>query len=111
MNRVPVASAVSSRQAEVAEFRRAFENEAMFRGWYDRSLPRVYAYLATADTAKVLSEMEASLAQHEMLAQTLPLVDRLYDPVRHTARFAEVVRKSGLEGRGLTGPMGGRPAK
>jgi len=74
-------------------------------------LSRVYAYLATADTAKVLSEMEASLAQHEMLAQTLPLVDRLYDPVRHTARFAEVVRKSGLEGRGLTGPMGGRPAK
>src|SRR6185503_3623943 len=47
MNRVPVASAVSSRQAEVAEFRRAFENEAMFRGWYDRSLPRVYAYLAS----------------------------------------------------------------
>lgn len=74
-------------------------------------LSRVYAYLATADTAKVLSEMEASLAQHEMLAQTLPLADRLFDPVRHTARFAEVVRKSGLEGRGLTGPTGGRPAK
>ena len=72
---------------------------------------RVYAYLATPDTAKVLSEMEASFAHHEIIAQTLPFVDRLFDPVRHTARFAEVVRKSGLEGRGLTGPTGGRPVQ
>ena len=72
---------------------------------------RVYAYLAIPDTAKVLSEMEASFAHHEIIAQTLPFVDRLFDPVRHTARFAEVVRKSGLEGHGFTGPTGGRPVK
>lgn len=71
---------------------------------------RVYAYLATTDTAKVLSEMEKALERREILAQTLPFVDRVFDPVRHTTRFAEVVRKSGLEGRGLTGRYGGRPA-
>jgi serine/threonine-protein kinase len=70
---------------------------------------RVYAYLATADTAKVLSEMEEAFARGEIIAQTLPFIDRLYDPVRHTARFAEIVRKCGLEGRGLTGRYGGRP--
>ena len=71
---------------------------------------RVYAYLATPDTARVLTEMEEAFARREILAQTLPFVDRLYDPVRHTQRFAAIVRKVGLEGRGLTGRYGGRPA-
>ena len=73
-------------------------------------IARAYAYLATADTAKVLSEMEAGLARRELVAQNVPLVHRMFDPLRHSARFAAIVRKSGLEGRGLTGPNGGRPA-
>jgi RNA polymerase sigma-70 factor (ECF subfamily) len=47
MNRVGVASTDASRQAVVAEFQKAFESEATFRAWYDRTLPRVYAFLAS----------------------------------------------------------------
>jgi eukaryotic-like serine/threonine-protein kinase len=71
---------------------------------------RVHAYLATDDTAKVLDEMEAALSKREIIAHMLPFHDRLYDPVRRSPRFAAVVRKAGLEGRGFTGPNGGRPA-
>ena len=69
---------------------------------------RVYAYLLT-DTARALSEMEEALERREMLAQMMPFVDRIYDPVRGSARFAAVVRKAGLDGRGITARYGGRP--
>jgi serine/threonine-protein kinase len=71
---------------------------------------RAWAYLATSDTARALSEMEAALATREIIAQSIPFADRLYDPVRQSARFAAVVRKAGLEGTGVTRPNGGRPA-
>ncbi len=70
---------------------------------------RVYAYLPI-DTAKALSEMELSIARHEILPHAVPLFDRVYDGVRKSARFAAIVRKAGLEGRGITGPNGGRPS-
>jgi hypothetical protein len=70
---------------------------------------RSFAYLATRDTAKALSEMEAGLAARELVPQWMPLLDRIYDPVRQSERFAAIVRRSGLEGRGLTGANGGRP--
>jgi len=73
-------------------------------------LARATAYLAGGDTSKVLSQMEAGLARGEFVPQWTPLVDRMFDPVRHSARFAEIVRKAGLEGRGFTGLNGGRPA-
>jgi TolB-like protein/tetratricopeptide (TPR) repeat protein len=71
---------------------------------------RMYAYLATPDTAKALSEMESGV-DRELVVQAIPFVDRMYDPVRHSARFAAVVRRAGLEGRGMTGPTGGRPRR
>jgi serine/threonine-protein kinase len=73
-------------------------------------MARAMAYLATPDTAKVLSEMEAALARREFVPQWTPLLDRMYDPVRYSTRFAEIVRRAGLEGRKFTGPNGGRPA-
>jgi hypothetical protein len=72
---------------------------------------RVYAGLATPDTSRVLSEMEAALTRRELLPQFVAFVDRIFDPIRHTARFAAIVRRAGLEGRGLTGPTGGRPSR
>lgn len=71
---------------------------------------RVFAWLGPPDTSKVLSEMEAALAHREMLPHWIPFVDRMFDSVRHSARFAAIVRRAGLEGRGLTGPNGGRPS-
>jgi len=47
MNRVGVASTAAPRQQLVAEFRKVFESEAAFRSWYDRNLPRVYAFIAS----------------------------------------------------------------
>jgi serine/threonine-protein kinase len=63
---------------------------------------RVFAYLASTDTSKVLSEMEAAIARGEMIAQWVPFGDRMYDPIRGSARFANVLRRAGLDGRGLT---------
>ena len=65
---------------------------------------RAYSYMATSDTGKALTEMEAALARRELLAYGVPFVDPLYDPVRQSPRFAEIVKKLGLDGRGLTGP-------
>jgi len=72
---------------------------------------RANAYLATPDTAKVLRELEAAVASREMIGASMVPGDRILDPVRHSPRFAAIIRRIGLEGRGLTGPNGGRPAK
>lgn len=63
---------------------------------------RVFAYLATGDTSKVFTEMEAAIGTGEMIAQWVPLGDQMYDPIRGSARFANILRRAGLEGRRLT---------
>ncbi|MEO8575462.1 MAG: protein kinase [Gemmatimonadales bacterium] len=71
---------------------------------------RAYAYLSTPDTTRALTEMEKAV-DDEMIAQVIPFADRMYDPVRQSARFAAVVRKAGLEGRRLTDTNGGRSSR
>jgi serine/threonine-protein kinase len=57
---------------------------------------------AAVDTAKTLSELEAGFGRGEMVPQWTPLSSQVFDPVRGSPRFAELVRKYGLEGRGFT---------
>ena len=59
--------------------------------------------------ADITMEMEAGVAARELVPQWMPLLDRIYDQVRQSERFAAIVRRSGLEGQGLTGATGGRP--
>jgi len=60
---------------------------------------RATAYLATKDTARALSEMEAAIDRREIMQPAVPFSDRAFDPVRRSARFAAIIRRIGLEGR------------
>ncbi len=60
---------------------------------------RTTAYLATNDTARALSEMEAAIDRREIMQPAVPFIDRSFDPVRRSARFAAIIRRIGLEGR------------
>jgi TolB-like protein/tRNA A-37 threonylcarbamoyl transferase component Bud32 len=71
---------------------------------------RVYGYMATSDTSKALTEMEAAFSAREILPTWSSFPERMYDPVRRSARFAAVVRDYGLDVQLMTSPRGGRPA-
>ena len=65
-------------------------------------ISRAYAYLGIPDTARALSEMESGLDHGEIVPILIPFAGLHVDPVRHTARFAAILRRVGLEGRGLS---------
>ena len=71
---------------------------------------RAFAYLGIPDTSKALAALEAALRAREITPNWQPFADRMYDHVRSSARFAKIVKGFGLDGRGLTSPLGGRPA-
>jgi RNA polymerase sigma-70 factor (ECF subfamily) len=55
-------SATAALPAPVTELRAAFETEASFQAWYERTLPRVYAFLASrcggpGDVAEELTQL------------------------------------------------------
>ncbi len=60
---------------------------------------RMFAYLATPDTARALSELEAAFVRNEDIAHWIPFVDPMYDPIRGSTRFANILKRAGLEGR------------
>ncbi len=55
-----------------------------------------YASLAVGDTTRALTEMEASRAAREIFPKWLSLYDRVFDPVRKSARFAAIAQSFGL---------------
>ena len=72
---------------------------------------RAFADLGIADTSRALSELEAAVRAHEITPNWQPLAGRMYDGVRSSPRFARIVDGFGLGKRGLTSPLGGRPAR
>jgi serine/threonine-protein kinase len=73
-------------------------------------LGRVSALLGINDTDGALTELEAAVDHRETIASWLPLEDPAFDSIRQSPRFARVVERIGLNGRGLTSPNGGRPS-
>jgi serine/threonine-protein kinase len=71
---------------------------------------RAYEYLAARDTSRALSELEAGVDAGEIVPVQVIFVERTLDSVRHSARFAAIVRRVGLDPRTFSGPTGGRPA-
>ena len=70
-----------------------------------------YAYLGIPDTSMALAALEAAVRAREITPNWQPLAGRMYDGVRSSPRFARIVDGFGLSGRGLTSPLGGRPAR
>ncbi|HEX6576032.1 MAG TPA: protein kinase [Gemmatimonadaceae bacterium] len=73
-------------------------------------LGRVWALLGINDTSRALTELEKAVDSRETIASWLPLEDHAYDSIRESPRFAAVIKRIGLEGRGLTNRGGGRPS-
>jgi tetratricopeptide (TPR) repeat protein len=71
----------------------------------------VDAYMGVRDTTRALSELEEALRAHEIVPQWFTFAERMYDPLRQSARFAAVVRGFGLDESAMSSPNGGRPAK
>ena len=84
-----------------AELRRQLD-EAPDSTWMIHT-GRMFAALAT-DTARALSELEAAFVKDEDIAQWVPFSDAMYDPIRGSTRFANVIRRAGLEGRSFERP-------
>lgn len=57
----------------------------------------VRAWLGAGDTTRALAELERVIELHEVGIVNHPLIDRMYDPVRSSARFAAIVRAVGLD--------------
>lgn len=72
---------------------------------------RAFAYLGIPDTSRALAALETALRAREITPNSQPFAGRMYDGVRLSPRFAKIVDGFGLSGRGLTSPLGGRPAR
>jgi len=74
------------------------------RPWYV-DVARASVFLATGDTASALEALERSSRETGPLwVFHIPLGDPAFDPVRKSARFAELLRKAHIERRVVTNP-------
>ena len=64
-----------------------------------------YAWLGIGDTARALDALERATTLREIWPNWTPLIDPLYDGVRRSPRFAELVRRVGLDVQMMTAPV------
>ena len=77
------------------------------RGWMDH-VGLAYAALGLVDTTRALDELEKSASSGEPFARRTPFGAAMFDPIRHSARFAALIRKANLDEKALTSANGGR---
>jgi len=78
------------------------ELERRPRGDWSAATALIYSYLGLGDTSRALAAMEAAARLHER--PHISLLDPMFDPVRHSARFAAVIQRVGLDDRPFTTP-------
>jgi serine/threonine-protein kinase len=70
----------------------------------------MYAYLGVRDTTSALTELERALDAREFTPHWETFADRMFDPLRGSARWARAVDAFGLADAGLTEPRSALPA-
>ena len=68
-----------------------------------------FAYLGAPDTTRALEELERAVQAREIVHSWHPFFEYTFDPVRHTPRFAAVLRSVDLDPKVLAASKGGRP--
>ncbi len=71
-------------------------------GWFDQINLHLY-YLGIGDTTRALDAMEKAVQRGEPLAAFEPLSQPMYDPVRASPRFAQLLHDVGLDSVAMTG--------
>jgi hypothetical protein len=71
----------------------------------------MYTALGLGDTARALSELEAAARIKEIAPKWDTFSDRMFDAIRHSPRFAAILRSYNLDVAVMTSETGGRPAK
>jgi hypothetical protein len=71
----------------------------------------MYTALGLGDTARALSELEAAARIKEIAPKWDTFSDRMFDAIRHSPRFAAILRSFNLDVAVMTSETGGRPAK
>ena len=74
-----------------------------------RSRALATAYLGVGDTAQALKSLEEWLDSGDARPELNSFSDPMFDPLRGSKRFAEIIKRFGLDARVFTSQKGGRP--
>ena len=87
--------AATGDKAGAAEFIRRYESERGKNAFANAT--QAWTYLGAGDTTRALDALERSAREREPLSFSVPFGMTMYDPIRASARFANVIRTYGLD--------------